>query len=249
MKRVTLKQIKSGAEDHSDWLITFYPLGYLSHYVSWFFANFLPFTPNQISFIWEIIALIGIGVMAVGGYWWLLAGILIYHLAILLDYVDGQIARATDTTSMAGAYLDTVFSWINRSLLMLALGAGLYHSSGVIIYFYLGLSTCLFLFFDNLAKLKVYETFYGKGKPRLLIEYTKDMKMAGKKVPDGRMRRVRALLMDMMRPFSPFSFLFFTILLNASQYYLIMMAALVPILFLKNFFSIYKRVSSLPNAK
>ncbi len=243
-KKVTFKEIVKGSEDKSDWTINIYPLSYPSHIISWFIARFFPFiTPNQISFFWEFLALIGIFIMSLGNYWNLLTGILIYQLAILFDYVDGQIARTTKKTTIGGTYLDFVFSWINRSLLMLALGIGLYRSSEEIIYFYFGLSTCLFLLFDNLAKLKVYETLFSKDMYDIIIKQRDKLRKSGRRVQQANfIQKTKAFLVEMMRPFSPFSFLFFSILFNISEYYLIIMAILVPILFIKNFITIYKDI-------
>jgi len=135
--------------------IEFKPLSRVSPPVSYFFLKFTPITPNQISLAWGIIGLIGVCIMCLGGYWNLLIGILLFHFAILLDYVDGDIARAIKKTTIGGTYLDFVFSWVLRALLMLGLGIGLYNTFGNVTYLYLGIGRCVLLIIDNLNKLKV----------------------------------------------------------------------------------------------
>ncbi len=249
-KNITFQEIVKGGEDRSNWSINIYPFGYISPYVSYFFARFLPFTPNQISFLWGIIGLIGIFVMSLGGYRYLLAGILIYHLAILLDYVDGQIARATKNTTIGGSYLDTFFSWINRSLLLLALGVGLYRTDGNIIYFYLGLIAGFFFFLDNFAKLKVYECFINEKRYDLIKKRVGEVYESGKRISRGGITsKIKVFTAEMLRPFAPFSLLFFSILFDVSQYYLILMAIIIPIFFIKNFIEIYQKIGNIPTYK
>lgn len=241
-----MEQIKKGADNKKNWLWNAYPLGWIADYVSWFFANFVPITPNQISFLWEFIELFGIGMIALGGYKYMLLGIIIYHCGFLFDYVDGQIARARKITSYAGAYLDLLLSWINRSLIMLALGTGLYFTYNNILYFYLGLCICIIFFIDNLAKLKVYETLIGSDRFDLVKQERDRYYSMGKRTSTSLIGRIKNNLMEMLRPFSPFSFVFWGILLNISQYYLILMAVLVPIGFIMNFTRIYLKIASLP---
>jgi len=252
MRKFTLREIKEGEEEKSNWSINIYPLSYISPYIAWFFVRFLPFiTPNQISFLWGFIALIGIVMIGIGGYFNMVAGILIFHIAILLDYVDGQIARATKNTTLGGTYLDMVFSWINRSLLIFALGLGIYHMNGEIIYYYIGLWTGFIFLIDNLVKLKVYESLINENRLDLIEKQKTNVKKLGERCSKEKniFRDFKKLFVEMMRPFAPFSFLFFTIIFNISEYYLIIITILASILFVKNFMNIYRDIGNISTQK
>lgn len=248
-KRYTVKEIKK-TRDYSKYPLNIQPTLRISPYISYFFIRFFPFiTPNQISFMWEFIMLIGFFIMALGGYWNFLIGILIYHFAFIFDSVDGDIARATKRSTLGGAYLDKFFSWINRSLLLLVLGIGLYNVTENAIYFYLGVWCCLILVFDNLNKLKVYETFLSYDKFGLLKKKYKiekeEYRTAGKKAQKNILGLIKSYVIDFLRPTSPFTLLFFAILFNITIPYLIFMAVIIPIFFIKNFISIYKKIGNI----
>jgi phosphatidylglycerophosphate synthase len=251
MNKTTLKDIKDAEEEKSNWSINIYPLSYLSHYIAFFFVKFLPFiTPNQISFLWGFISLVGIFLIGLGGYFNMVIGILIYHFAILLDYVDGQVARATKNTTLGGTYLDMVFSWINRSLLVFALGVGIYRMNGEIIFFYIGLWTGFLFMIDNLAKLKVYESLIGEDRLDLIQKQKEEIKKLGeRKSKKSFLKNMLNFMAEMLRPFSPFSFLFFSIIFNIPQIYLILVSIIVPIFFIKNFVGIYNNIGNIPTKK
>ena len=153
-KKITIENIKK-VRDISVLPLNFRPMAKISPYISYFFVKYLPFSPNQISLIWGFVGFVAVFLMALGSYWNMLAGVLVYHLALLLDYVDGEVARVSKKTSLTGICLDKIFSVVFRGLLILGLGIGLYNTNGNVLYFYLGIWACLFLVFDNsLAILK-----------------------------------------------------------------------------------------------
>ena len=251
MVKITFKELKEGEEEKSHWLINAYPLSYLSVPLAWFFMRFLPFiTPNQISFIWGFISLVGIFMIGLGGYFNMVIGILIYQFAILLDYVDGIIARVTKNTTIGGTYLDIVISWINRSLLVFALGVGIYNTSGNIIYAYIGLWTGFLFMADNLAKLKVYESLIEEDRLDIIQkEKDKIARIVEKKNNKGIIRYLKKLIPEMLRPFTPISLFFFAIIFNLSEAYLILITILVSVFCVKNFVGIYKKIGNIPTNK
>ncbi len=245
-KEITLKDIKKNCDVWNDHPVNIRIFGYVSPYVSYFFTKFLPFiTPNQITFAWGIIGLIGILIMTIGSYWYLLLGILIYHFAIFLDYLDGEIARATGKTTLGGPYLDNLFSSVNRGLLVLALGVGVYRVSGSIIYLYLGIVSGLFLIFDNLNKLKLYEALEEKKRLDLLKQVTGEYRIKGyKSSKKSFIQKMKSYCIEMLRPANPFSLLFFAIVFNVPGYYLILMTIVSFIAFVRNFLIIYNKIGN-----
>jgi phosphatidylglycerophosphate synthase len=66
----------------------------------------LPITPNQITVISLLIALLGAAALAQPGVAWPVLGALLLQLSAVLDCVDGEIARAKVLESEWGAWLD-----------------------------------------------------------------------------------------------------------------------------------------------
>jgi Phosphatidylglycerophosphate synthase len=94
----------------------------LSPYFSWLFLR-LGFSPNQLTYM-----MIGCGVGAgvVAGLWSGLAGAiataLLVQLYLLLDCSDGEVARFTGRTSVAGVYLDRLGHYFSEVALLIGLG-------------------------------------------------------------------------------------------------------------------------------
>lgn len=247
MKReVNFKELKKNRDFKNKTLpIEFKILGKISPHLAYVFLRFTSFTPNQITFIWGFIGFIAAFIMSLGGYLNLLIGILLYHFTALLDLVDGDMARALKKRTIGGSYLDYVFSWIIRSFLMFGLGIGLYNTYNEIIYFYLGILTGLLLLLDNLNKLKVYEALISIRNFDLLKELTKDLNIDYAKNQKGFIQKTKFYLQRFLTPNGFFSVLFFSIIFNISQYYLILMSIIIPLFFIKNFIDIYKRIGNL----
>ncbi|MBU0957645.1 MAG: CDP-alcohol phosphatidyltransferase family protein [Nanoarchaeota archaeon] len=242
-ENVSFKELKKARDLKCKNLpIEYKPLSKISPYVSYFLLKFTSFTPNQVSFIWGVIGLISVLIMSLGGYWNLLIGILLYHFAVLLDYVDGDMSRAIKKTTLGGTYLDFVFSWMLRALLMLGLGIGLYNTNGNVIYFYLGIWTSTLLLLDNINKLKVHETLASKGKFDLLKKMV--MKTNKMKMPKTILEKIKFYGPRFLTPNGMFSLLFFSIVFNVSQYYLILMSVIIPLFLLRNFREIYKSIGN-----
>lgn len=227
--------------------ITFQPFSRASPYIGPVFANYFPFTPNQITFIWEIIQLFGIFLIALGGYRNMLMGIVIYHLAFFLDYIDGDLARVIKKTTVGGAYLDKFFHYFNRSLLLIALGIGVYNSPGDKMYLFLGIWSAIFLLFDSMGKLKVYEAMISVNKVDLMFkEKEAFIEEGGTKKENGVFKTIKRYTIELLRPANPFSLIFFAILFNFPHYYLIFFAVLTPIIFISSFIKIYRRIGNTP---
>ncbi|MBP7125244.1 CDP-alcohol phosphatidyltransferase family protein [Myxococcota bacterium] len=82
-----------------------------------------PLTPNHLSVISFVIALLGALGMAAGHF---VIGALVMHVASVLDGCDGEIARLKYQSSRIGGWLDTVFDDVSNNLFALATGVGLW---------------------------------------------------------------------------------------------------------------------------
>ncbi len=83
---------------------------------------YTPLKPMQVMFLWFILQVASCILIAQGGYWYVLGGVLLFQLSATLDNVDGQMARFYGQQSMLAMYIDQIYHWINYPLLFLALG-------------------------------------------------------------------------------------------------------------------------------
>jgi hypothetical protein len=82
-------------------------------------------TPNQVTLATLPIILAAMGFLAAGGVALSVSGILILHIGLVLDHLDGELARATGKTSTRGEFLDALIGYIYGALLPPAVGYGL----------------------------------------------------------------------------------------------------------------------------
>ncbi|MEV4888086.1 CDP-alcohol phosphatidyltransferase family protein [Nonomuraea sp. NPDC055795] len=117
-------------------------------------ANRTSITPNQVT--WAAFAL-GLGSAAcfvMGGWSWLAAGAVLYHLSFVLDCVDGKIARLKGTGTVFGGWLDYVFDRIRVLACSVALMWGQYRLTGQDLYLVLGI---LVVFLDMLRYVDAFQ--------------------------------------------------------------------------------------------
>jgi phosphatidylglycerophosphate synthase len=101
-------------------------------------------TPNFLS-----LAAFAVGLGAAACFWqgeyvWLLAGALLFHLAFVLDCMDGKIARLNGNGSIFGTWLDYVFDRLRVVTCALALFGGQWNLTGNTVYLWLA-TTVIFL--------------------------------------------------------------------------------------------------------
>jgi phosphatidylglycerophosphate synthase len=78
-------------------------------------------TPNQMTLLTGLLAFLPVCFVLKGGYWNWLIGAAIYHLASVLDGVDGEIARMKMLHSKFGQWLDTIFDFASMVAVLIAL--------------------------------------------------------------------------------------------------------------------------------
>lgn len=127
MSKITINDIKqrylASKEKERKFKWTYYVRRPVSYYLAWPFMR-LNISATSVTIIWLIIAAIGCGFMMQGGYTNMLVGALLLEFAVILDCVDGHIARFTRKTQ-TGDVLDT---WVGQILLvssLFSIGIGL----------------------------------------------------------------------------------------------------------------------------
>lgn len=121
MVQYSLEDVKSCVRGSYRYWTGFLYIDYLSIRITWFFANFTRFTPNQVTFIHFVIRLGAVGAFCGGTRTSLFSGALLYQLSIILDDVDGKLARVKGMSSASGKYFDHICDAIGDFLCLAVL--------------------------------------------------------------------------------------------------------------------------------
>ena len=162
---------------------------------------------------------------------------------MMLDQVDGDIARARKKFTVGGPYLDESSQVVYRSLLLFVVGAGLFNSGFSVFYLYAGAITGFVFLLHSTVDLKIRDVLWNKRKiSKLLGNKTRSKNKAGgiKKWE----------IWGYLRPAEPGNLIYIFLIFNlqtALAYLLIFYLILLPLLFLRRFYNIYKKVGNLKN--
>ncbi|MFH2006993.1 MAG: CDP-alcohol phosphatidyltransferase family protein [bacterium] len=101
----------------------------------------LGISPNAITVAGLLVGLAS-GVSAgLGGYRAVLAATLLFALGLVLDCVDGEMARISLSTSRVGQWLDTIVDDLSVVSLTVGLGVGLWRETGLVTHLWAGVGT------------------------------------------------------------------------------------------------------------
>ncbi len=125
--KITIKDIKekyiASKSSEKRFLWTYYVRRPISYYLALPFIQ-LGVSANKITLIWLIIGVIGSLLLASGEYITMIIGISLIELALILDCVDGHVARFSKPTAV-GYILDDLAGTIIYASSMFTLGVGL----------------------------------------------------------------------------------------------------------------------------
>ncbi len=122
------------------------PLSFLLTYV---FIN-LGCSANFVSVLSGIVAVLACVLLAMPEMSLCIAGVVLMNLWLVLDCVDGNIARVTKTASRMGDFVDAAYGYIFSAFCHLAIGIAAYHWSSLlfgenaILNIILGALACIF---------------------------------------------------------------------------------------------------------
>lgn len=79
-------------------------------------------TPNQLTYVMTVAGVLAAPALLVPGVWGALLGVLMVQLYLLLDCVDGEVARWKQQFSLGGVYLDRVGAYLCDAAVLVGLG-------------------------------------------------------------------------------------------------------------------------------
>lgn len=129
--RLTINEIRAKYSAEKEAFDKRNPLAYFvlrraSYYPTWLFLK-LGISANKVSVAGLIAGCIGAILFAFGSYSSAIVGAILVCVYSMLDYVDGNIARYTDTCSKYGAFADSTNGAIIGTLLFLCVGIGVFN--------------------------------------------------------------------------------------------------------------------------
>ncbi len=111
-----------------------------------------PITGNQISCMILILGLVSPLFIAIGLKRYAIIGCLLLQLAVVLDCIDGSIARYRHQESYMGLYFDYLFHNISVPFLFFGIGVNSYNNSGNIMYIYAGFAIFFLIVLTNMLQ-------------------------------------------------------------------------------------------------
>jgi phosphatidylglycerophosphate synthase len=125
---LTLDQVKRAAkrEDFRAGVQMRLVMPRLSVRVTRWVVSYSNVSPNQITVVSLLVGLASAASFASLSPLVVLAGLLAYHLHVLLDYVDGEVARCKNLQSVKGAYFDLITDRITFPLMIFCAGLGVW---------------------------------------------------------------------------------------------------------------------------
>jgi len=131
-KKISVNELRSDYRQHQkleqdkNELMGFYVLRPLSFYPTAVSMN-MGLTANQTTWISLFVLLAGFFLLAIGNYWSALTGAAMLNVWLVLDFVDGNIARYENSCSRYGEFIDALGAFMAH-LSFFAAGVGFYVS-------------------------------------------------------------------------------------------------------------------------
>lgn len=199
-------------------------------------------TPNQVSMFWILLGTIGFILIGFGQYKLAIWGVVLYHVAQLFDYVDGEMARALGKKTIGGAYLDEIAQSFHRSLLLVMIGLCLFNAGYGVIYLHVGWMGALLFMLNSTFTDRVRLALF-TNKMNKLAEWKKESYAQKQK------RKKRDSILFLLRPAEPFNLFFILLVLGVWQwlgYLLVLLGVIVILMLCRNFSTTYRKTGNFP---
>jgi phosphatidylglycerophosphate synthase len=136
----------------------------VSYRLAWLFIR-LGVTANAITVLTLLVVIVGGMCIGFGTYTSVVLGAIIMTIGYVLDYVDGTVARATNTITNLGRYLDRTCDEVVETIIPISVGVGLYVSDcaflgmSPLFYLILGFSYAIVHLLSTLSALHIRITY------------------------------------------------------------------------------------------
>lgn len=137
-EKIAVNELRSDYKQHQkleqdkNELMGFYVVRPLSFYPTAFFMN-IGVTANQTTWISLVVLLVGCFLLAIGNYFTALTGAALLNVWLVLDFVDGNIARYEKACSRYGEFIDALGAFLAH-LSFFAAGVGFYVSRDSLLF-------------------------------------------------------------------------------------------------------------------
>lgn len=96
--------------------------------VTYLFIN-AGWSANMVSILSWIVVLVGAALLCINNFWTMLAGVILTNVWLILDCVDGNIARVKKKKTYMGDFFDAIAGYSPFSFTTIALGVAAYNTS------------------------------------------------------------------------------------------------------------------------
>jgi phosphatidylglycerophosphate synthase len=90
-------------------------------------------TPNQLTYLMVVVGVLGGAALLIPGLTGAILAVVLFQIYLLLDCVDGEVARWRKQTSITGVYLDRIGHYLCEAALLVGFGvrgADVFHQEG-----------------------------------------------------------------------------------------------------------------------
>lgn len=160
------------------WIWTYYVRRPISYYLAIFFLYF-NISANKVTLLFLFTGIIGSLLLAIGDYMMFIVGALLIELAIILDCVDGNIARVKGSTKL-GIAIDTWSGELILVLSMFMLGMGLSLNDDLVIlaivrYVIPDINSNIFIYIGFISSLSTIFGWAIKNNWQVIIKNTEGL--------------------------------------------------------------------------
>jgi len=118
-------------------------------------------TPNHITILSFLVGILAALCFAAGEYMYLLVGAILFLSSVILDLVDGEVARVKSLQSLTGAWLDPLLDTVRTGMLFLGIALGYRTQPNQVLVWVISFLAFFGLVVENFSASKQIEV-YGK---------------------------------------------------------------------------------------
>jgi len=126
LNKIRLSYARAKRDQDREDLWIYYVIRKISFYPTWLFLK-IGISANQATFISIIVGVVGCSFLAFGNYATRIMGALLVNFWIVLDCVDGNIARYKETLGNYGEFIDALGGYLLNAILFLFVGIGVFN--------------------------------------------------------------------------------------------------------------------------